>query len=229
MRDDINFTQYDRKKNDEKKLSGFMKETVLNFAFLRRHKKTILSMILLIILSIFAITEYMNDDEVSVKKQLMQETQSVNDSDNAREVETAQIIVDISGAVKNPGVLFLDEGSRLYEAVEKAGGLLESADITYINQAEILNDGEKIYIPIKSIEAGNGPIETNSYSNMNLKVNLNTATAVELQTLSGVGPSTAEKIIAHRQKERYRKIEDIMNVDGIGEKTFENLKDAICV
>ena len=141
--------------------------------------------------------------------------------------EDVILVVDIGGAVIFPGVLELPEGSRVYEAVECAGGLREDADIRNVNLAAPLSDGEKIYIPTKE-EA-----EQMSVSGTGLpvgKININTATADALQTLSGEGPATAAAIIEYRTENGpFKKTDDLMNVSGIGKKTFEKLKEHIRV
>ncbi|MBE6032988.1 MAG: hypothetical protein E7224_07345 [Clostridiales bacterium] len=141
--------------------------------------------------------------------------------------EPVLLVVDVGGAVIFPGVLELPEGSRVYEAVDAAGGLTEDADIRNINLAAPIHDGEKIYIPTKEeaeqmMLTGGGTITG--------KVNINTANSAALQTLNGVGPATAAAIIEYRTENGpFGKAEDLMNVNGIGKKTFENLKDHIRV
>ncbi len=172
---------------------------------------------------------------------------------NAGEDEgTDSIVVDISGAVENPQVVELKGNSRVEDAISAAGGLKGNADITGINRAAFLADGEKIYIPTKGESASSVPtISGNSQSQLaglesgssgsffagsssglsgTQKVNINQATSEELQTLNGVGPATAEKIMDYRSSNGYFKtIEDIKNIDGIGDKTFEKLKEHITV
>jgi competence protein ComEA len=165
----------------------------------------------------------------------------------AIEVAPATIVVDVGGAVQNPTVLILPAGSRVYEALESAGGLLPQADIREINKATVLQDGDRIYIPSKDESAaktpvprsaggGAGPGVTNvatpsgTGNGTEALIDINTADATELQKLSGVGPSTAQKILDYRETQgRFTRIEDIKNVSGIGDKTFEKLKDKITV
>lgn len=141
-------------------------------------------------------------------------------------VSALQIYVDIGGAVKNPQVVELPEGSRVEDAIEAAGGLTDKADLTDINRAAFLEDGEKVYIPevYDEDEVGDSQVRGDG------KININTADFEELQELNGVGPATAEKIIGYREENgRFSSIEDIKNVSGIGEKTFEKFKDDIKV
>ena len=118
--------------------------------------------------------------------------------------------------------------------VDAAGGLRKDADTAGINQAALLIDGEKVYIPKKGETAASAlePLQPQEAadSGFSAKVNINTATSEELQTLDGVGPVTAEKILSYRNSNgAFQNIEEIKNVDGIGDKTFENLKEHITV
>lgn len=150
-----------------------------------------------------------------------------------------RIIVDVGGAVKSPQVVELEEDSRVGDAISAAGGLKDNADPAGINQAAFLTDGEKVYIPVKGETAplvsgisGQQALPTGdaATAGASAKVNLNTATSEELQTLNGVGPATAEKILDYRTANGgFKKIEDLKNVNGIGDKTFEKLKEQIMV
>ena len=155
------------------------------------------------------------------------------------------IVVDVSGEVMAPSVYTLSGGSRVYEAIEAAGGLTESADTRNTNLAAPLSDGMKLYIPNKKdvneehkstgeapgTRYVNGNVSSNAGSAAGAKnglININTADSTELQKLTGVGPSTAEKIITYRNEfGKFKGIEELMNVSGIGEKTFAKLKNAI--
>ncbi|MGX8773663.1 MAG: helix-hairpin-helix domain-containing protein [Bacillota bacterium] len=145
------------------------------------------------------------------------------------------IFVDIGGAVKTPMLAELPDGSRVDDAIEAAGGLKQEADMTTINRAEFLVDGQKIYIPSLALDEDGNVIEDSQAvsgypSDPMGKVNINTADSSQLQTLSGVGPATAEKIIDYRQTNgSFSSIEDIKNVSGIGDKTFEKLRDHITI
>lgn len=144
----------------------------------------------------------------------------------------ARLYVDISGCVESPGVYEVEEGTRLFQLIEKAGGLTENADIEGINRAETVSDGQKIIIYAESEEAqrAGGTVNDKERSASNGKININTAGESELQDIPGVGPVTADRIIVYREENgRFSSIEDIKNVSGIGEKTFEKLKDHITV
>lgn len=160
-----------------------------------------------------------------------------SNNENINLVEEEKIKVHITGEVENEGIIEIDKDSRIADVIEKAGGLKEEADLSKINLAYLVKDGQKIYIPnieeeIKeeyiTEEAGDGvlPEEENTGG----KVNINTAKQTELETLTGIGPSTALKIINYRnQNGNFNNIEDIKNVPGIGESKFENIKNDICV
>lgn len=143
------------------------------------------------------------------------------------ELKPLEIKVYVTGLVKNPGVYSMKEGERVIDAINKAGGTLEEADLTNINLAQKVKDEQMIRIPKKG--------ETNNSSSTgtidkNEKININTATKEELQSLPGIGPVTAERIIEFREtKGFFKKIEDIMNVPRIGPKMFEQIKEKITV
>ena len=146
-------------------------------------------------------------------------------------VETkAQVYVYVTGAVANPGVYSLDEGLRVCDAVEAAGGLAEDADASTVNLARVLSDGEHIALPTKAeVETALAQGSAGGAAASSL-VNINTADASALETLSGVGSATAQAIISDREQNGpFSTIEDLMRVDGIGEKKFAKLKDSICV
>lgn len=145
------------------------------------------------------------------------------------------IFVDIAGAVNLPDVYELPEGCRLQEAIERAGGFSEEADDNYIaqnlNLAQVLEDGEKIYIPKKGEAAVNLGDENKTgqgsvAGEITGKIDINKATSSELETLPGIGSVRAKQIIEGRP---YKSIEEIQKVSGIGPKTFEKLKDKITV
>lgn len=143
--------------------------------------------------------------------------------------ENKEIMVHISGAVKNPGILKINSSKRVVDALEMAGGATDDADLDKINLAAKLHDEEKIYIP-KIGEVSSNEISSlvSSGENSNAgKININTADSTELQKIPGVGAKTAEKIINYRSQNSFSSIEDIKNVDGIGDKKFESMKDYI--
>lgn len=162
-----------------------------------------------------------------------------NEKDNAevkqevtKDKAEKNIVIDIKGAVKHPGVYEMHAGDRVSQAIEKAGGIGEKADETQVNLAELLQDGTVVYIPSEGEEepqqAAGGAVQ--SSTGKEALVNINTATLEDLQNISGVGPSKAEAIIAYREENgRFQEIEDITKVSGIGEKSFEKIKSSITV
>jgi len=145
------------------------------------------------------------------------------------EINSSMFYVDICGEVINPGVYPLKEGSRIFQVIEMAGGLTTNAYIRDLNQAEIIYDGQKIYIPSKD-EVDTVSLYSQQSGLTNGKVNLNKADLDTLQTLPGIGISKAQRIIEYRENTgKFKKAEDIMNVSGIGESTYASLKDLICV
>lgn len=177
----------------------------------------------------YEIKEYNSEDENIVLEEM------------EIDIKDVKIIIDISGEVNNPGIKELEYGKRVQDAIDLAGGLTESADVSKINLAYILKDEEKIIIPkkeeniennnqeVKYIYSGSSNINNSSNNNNEpKKVNINTASKAELVTITGIGESTADKIINYREKtSKFKKIEDIKNVPGIGDAKFEAIKEQI--
>ncbi|MCY8971950.1 helix-hairpin-helix domain-containing protein [Bacillus atrophaeus] len=157
----------------------------------------------------------------------VQQQESKGDADGEK------IIIDIKGAVKHPGVYELKTGDRVSQAIEKAGGINSEADEKQVNLAELLQDGTVVYIPSEGEEptqSANANASVQNGAGKEALVNINTASLEELQAISGVGPSKAEAIIAYREENgKFQAVEDITNVSGIGEKSFEKIKSAITV
>ncbi len=167
----------------------------------------------------------------NLKDQQKQETPKVEVIKNEIEVDS-KVIIDISGEVKEPGVYQLKKGDRVGEVLGLAGGLTNEADIDWveqnINRAEVARDGMKIYIPSKQQNTENKKQAINNTQNTLGKIDINKATAQELDKLPGVGPSIAQKIIDYREKNGgFSNLEEIKLVPGIGDKMFENIKDQI--
>ena len=179
-----------------------------------------------------------------------------NDIIGENKINEEKILVYVTGEVNNEGVITLDKGSRITDAINAAGGTTSNANISKINLVYILEDGMKVNIPndndLKNnpdfdyITIGSGDGDTNSNMISNNKdslysddigkgktidiVNINTATQTELETLPGIGPSLALKIINYRNENgKFSSIDDIKNVSGIGDSKFENIKKYIVV
>ncbi|WP_164491757.1 helix-hairpin-helix domain-containing protein [Staphylospora marina] len=140
-----------------------------------------------------------------------------------------EIVVDVKGAVKHPGLYRLKEGARVWDAVRMAGGAREEADLNRVNLAEPLSDGISVRIPRKGEEV----MASESASAMTVngsagKISINTATAEELERLEGIGPSKARAIIRYREEHGpFRSMDEIAEVPGIGEKTLEKFRHQI--
>ncbi len=149
-----------------------------------------------------------------------------------REISKEAIIyIDVAGAVVKPGVVKLPTGSRVFSAIEKAGGLLSDADTTEVNLAAVLSDGDKLLIPKI---AGDGQNEKSEKSGGIIRstnlININQATKEQLTELSGIGPATAERIVDYRSKNgKFQSTEELLNVKGIGEKTLGKIKERLCI
>ena len=209
----------------------------------------IISIIIIIFLCVFFYTRINMEseyNEISNYDILQNETDI-----EIEQEETTKIIIHVTGAVKNEGIVQIEEGGRIADAVDAANGFSEDADISQINLAYQLEDGQKIYIPsindekigeeekvlqkeYVTDEAGDDIILEDEISNVKSKkdekININTADQIELEEIPGVGESTAQKIIEYRETNgKFKTIEDIKNVNGIGESKFENMKEKICV
>lgn len=178
------------------------------------------------------------DHEDAIKENewlLTSEENKIEDTETATINQT--VIVDVKGAVKAPGVYEADGEDRVIDLINKAGGLQENADETQINFAMRVEDEMVIYVPkIGEMEEGAvqgkpaGGFISAGQAKDDGKVNLNTANETELQTLPGIGPAKASAIIEYRETNGpFKVIEDLKSISGIGDKTFEKLKDSIKV
>ena len=189
--------------------------------------------------------EWLNNQEqnLEIKEEIKTNDQIENNSNEQQLEKNENIIVHVSGAVNKEGIVELKNNSRIIDAIDKAGGLKDEADITNINLAYIIEDGMKIHIPSKEEKESTIIVESNidsgtveqsneikSNNNKKLKININTATNTDLETLPGIGESTALKIIEYRkEKGKFKLIEDIKQVNGIGENKFNKIKELITV
>lgn len=151
-------------------------------------------------------------------------------------INKEMIYVHIEGAVNFPGIKDVPKNTRLFELIEIAGGELDDADLSKLNLASILKDEQKVYVPFKISNETVGldkdePVKIyNEIDSYNKDVNINTASSEDLQTLEGIGPAMADKIINYRELNGYfSSIEDIKNVSGIGEAKFNKIKDNITI
>lgn len=179
------------------------------------------------------------EDKNYLELEIQNETENNTENSENDEEENNMIYVHIAGEVVNPGVVIAKEGDRIQDIIEKAGGVTELANLNKVNLAYKVEDGQKINIPnindkdeeeYVSDNGGENVLESETALGKNGKVNINTATQTELETLSGIGPSTASKIIKYREENgKFKNIEDIKNVSGIGDAKYKNIEDSITV
>jgi len=205
------------------------------------NKEKIIIAIIGVILVISLVIYFLDKDEeeyIDVNNEIANLTEEEVIEEIEEEYE--EIILHIIGAVKNPGIVKIKEGSRIVDVIEAAGGITEDADTSKINLAYVVEDGQKIFVPsitdeiteeteYVTSESGDNIIIDNNEGE-NVMVNINKATQTELETLPGIGPAMALRIIEHREENgNFENIEDIKNVKGIGDAKFENIKNNICV
>lgn len=172
--------------------------------------------------------EAADDQEETEKKENVSENQGTEDE---------MIIVHVCGKVRKEGVVTLPSGSRIYQAIEMAGGMTDEAASSCLNLAEVLTDGARVYVPGKEeVEQGKflpgdgGGTNSTFSGNKEEKVNINRASKEELMTLSGIGESRAEAILQYRTEHgTFASIEDLKNVSGIKDGIYEKIKDKITV
>lgn len=217
-----------------------------------KKQKIIIGIVIVIVAIVAIYYSYKQENNFLEQTENLEiENQAKEGAEESEETtEKEKIIVHISGAVQNEGIVELESGSRVADAIEKAGGLKENAYMDEINLAYQLEDGEKIHIPTveeqkekenqeskvenESGTGSDGTTSRSSNSSINngsqTKININTATEQELDSLPGIGPSTAAKILEYRkEKGKFKTIEEIKEVSGIGESKYEKIKDKITV
>lgn len=186
-----------------------------------------------------------DNSEIEITEDNLTTNTAVENNNEIVEEENNTIVVHITGEVNYPGVVVLKEGARVVDAIEAGGGETDEADLSSLNLAYMLSDGEKIYVPNKeetsqesqereyitsakdnSEQSENGAKSTGT----NFKININTAKQEELTQITGIGESTAKKIIEYRtQNGKFKSIEDIKNIPGIGDSKFNAMKEEITV
>ena len=203
----------------------------------------IIAVIIFIVLNIGKVTEFNKEEKenttinasIEESKNDIEEKENKENKEETKEMGTG-IFVHIDGWIQNPGVYEIKENDRVNTIIEKAGGLKEGASIKSINLAARLSDGDKIYIPNREEEK---QIETTEVKGNNTgtvkitknsKININKASITELKQITGIGESTANKIIDYRDNVgKFKKIEDIKEVKGIGDSKYESIKDKITI
>lgn len=183
----------------------------------------------------------------------IEENEKVNSNESSEEEignsNIEKIVVEIKGEVKNPNVYVLENGSRIYELIEKAGGPTEEADLSNINRALYLSDGQCVVVRnINDVQdetedleealndensknvSNNSPKEKISSSGESSTININAASKETLMTLNGIGESKAQAIIDYREETGgFKSVDELTNISGIGEKTLEKIKDKISI
>ncbi len=167
------------------------------------------------------------------------DTQKMTTGDAVEQTEISQqkkeVVVHVTGAVQQPDVYKLEIGARVMDAIQAAGGATEQADLQQLNLAKKVVDGEQIYVPDKSAmpppSATTTPTPATAHRlHSSAQINLNTATAKELEELPGIGPVMAQRIIEYRTTHGpFYSIAEIQEIRGIGAKTFEKIKEQIVV
>lgn len=197
---------------------------------MRRSKK--IFCFLAVLLWMFLVTGCTEKTEEQISFEQVDEDEKSQESGEKKEDTAADIIyVDVCGQVQHPGVYELLPDSRIYQAIEAAGGMTEDAAADSINQAQKLQDGQQIYVPSKE-EAASGTFGTGTNAAAGMqddgKVSLNTAAKEELMTLPGIGEVKAEAIISYREeKGGFQSIEELKEIEGIKEGVFQKVKDQI--
>ena len=167
----------------------------------------------------------------TVSKDSASEKEEKSQKSEAEEVvEKDLITVDVKGAVKSPGIYDLPVGSRINDAVQKAGGLTDNADSKSINLAQRISDEALVYVPTKEEATSQEAHSNASNTKENKKVNLNKASLEELKQVKGLGGKRAQDIIDHRETNgKFKSVDDLKKVSGIGAKTVEKLKEYVTV
>ena len=170
----------------------------------------------------------LQSEVIAIPKDSTDEKEDGNQKEEV--VEQDLITVDVKGAVKTPGIYDLPVGSRINDAVQKAGGLTDSADSKSINLAQKISDEALVYVPTKEEATSQETQSSASNTKENKKVNLNKASVEELKQVKGLGAKRAQDIIDHRESNgKFKSVDELKKVSGIGAKTIEKLKEYVTV
>lgn len=201
-------------------------------------KSKIIKISIALLVGVLAIVYYFSTKDENNYENILANDVIVENKIEEEKVEEKNIIkVYVTGEVNSAGVIELEEGDRIEDAIEGAGGITQNANLKDINLAYEVSDGEKIYIPniSEEITQENESVSENDErtvetQNSSGKVNINKATVSELTKVPGIGASTAQKIVSYRDENgKFKAIEDIKNVSGIGDSKYESMKDYISV
>ena len=201
-----------------------------------KNKKTIALIVVLIILFTVSVMTYGRNKEKVFQDEYMdnifveEEEKEVLVEVGDTEANKSYIVVEVKGEVTRPDVYELEEGSIVKELIDMAGGLTKEADISRINRAKKLQNHELVVIGNINDKENMNMIEESSEAEYDGLININSANLEELKKISGVGDEKAQSIIEYREKNGgFKSIDEIKNIDGIGEKTFEKIKDKITI
>lgn len=201
-----------------------------------KNKKTIALIVVLIILFTVSVMTYGRNKEKVFQDEYMdnifveEEEKEVLVEVGDTEANKSYIVVEVKGEVTRPDVYELEEGSIVKELIDMAGGLTKEADISRINRAKKLQNHELVVIGNINDKENMNMIEESSEAEYDGLININSANLEELKKISGVGDVKAQSIIEYREKNGgFKSIDEIKNIDGIGEKTFEKIKDKITI
>ena len=178
------------------------------------------------------VTETNLQAEVAAVSKDSSSEKEVKKEEKEESTEQDLITVDVKGAVKSPGIYDLPVGSRVHDAVQKAGGLTEEADSKSLNLAQKVSDEALVYVPTKGEEAASQQATSGTTPSISKekKVNLNKASLEELKQVKGLGGKRAQDIIDHREAHgKFKSVDELKKVSGIGAKTIEKLKDYVTV
>ena len=208
--------------------------------FYENNQKTVRMAGLILVLGLAILFFWIQGDQRTISVETAADGQEAEiTTEEGGEEETARgtypVYVDISGEVANPGVYKVTQDTRLFEVIDMAGGLTEDADTNSLNRAERVTDGQKIIVLSRTESHGDndkGQGEASSFTDDpdDERVDINTADLSQLQTLPGIGPAKAQSIIDYREQNGYfTKIEDLLDVTGIGQQTFTSIRERIRV
>lgn len=184
-----------------------------------------IALIIIAVIIIYLLTQTNKEEKSYEQLQI----ESVGTEEKEVEIQE-KIKVHIAGSVINEGIVELEEGARIADAIKEAGGTTPDANMEEVNLAYKIQDGQKIYIPNTNDEEVEIIKEENTNKSKTGLININTATQTELELLTGIGPSTASKIIAYREQNgKFKTKEDLKEVPGIGESKYETIKEEITI
>lgn len=184
---------------------------------------------IVIVVSLILFLHFRNSNDESVQfAQIETMFEEVEKNDEEKEEISSTIMVDIKGAIHHPGVYELREGSRLFEVIELAGGLLEEADERQLNLAQLVTDEMMIYVPTEGEMADD--VKPNALPQQDDTIAINSADSATLEQLHGIGPQKAAAIISYREEHGpFKEVDDLLQVPGIGPKSLEQIREKVSV